>query len=60
MVIIGAGPAGLTAGIYTSREGLDTLVIEKGAPGGQAGVTQIIDNLPGFDEGISGDEFANR
>ena len=60
VVIIGAGPAGLTAGIYTSREGLDTLIIEKGAPGGQAGVTQIIDNFPGFDEGISGDEFAAR
>ncbi len=60
VVIIGAGPAGLTAGIYTSREGLDTLIIEKGAPGGQAGVTQIIDNFPGFDEGISGDEFADR
>jgi thioredoxin reductase (NADPH) len=60
VVIIGAGPAGLTAGIYTSREGLDTLIIEKGAPGGQAGVTQVIDNFPGFDEGIAGDEFANR
>lgn len=60
VVIIGGGPAGLTAGIYTSREGLDTLIIEKGAPGGQAGVTQIIDNFPGFDEGIAGDEFAER
>jgi thioredoxin reductase (NADPH) len=39
---------------------LDTLVIEKGAPGGQAGVTQIIENYPGFDEGITGDEFARR
>ena len=60
VVIIGGGPAGLTAGIYTSREGLDTLIIEKGAPGGQAGVTQVIDNFPGFDEGIAGDEFADR
>jgi thioredoxin reductase (NADPH) len=60
VVIVGAGPAGLTAGIYTSREGLDTLIIEKGAPGGQAGVTQVIDNFPGFDEGISGDEFSER
>ena len=60
VVIIGAGPAGLTAGIYTAREGLETLIIEKAAPGGQAGVTQVIDNFPGFDEGISGDEFANR
>ena len=60
VVIVGAGPAGLTAGMYTAREGLDTLIIEKGAPGGQAGVTQVIDNFPGFDRGISGDEFAQR
>ncbi len=60
VVIVGAGPAGLTAGMYTAREGLDTLIIEKGAPGGQAGVTKVIDNFPGFDEGISGDEFAER
>lgn len=60
VVIVGAGPAGLTAGMYTAREGLETLIIEKGAPGGQAGVTQVIDNFPGFDEGISGDEFAER
>lgn len=60
VVIIGAGPAGLTSAIYTAREGLDTLVIEKSSPGGQAGVTQIIENYPGFDQGISGEEFANR
>lgn len=60
VVIIGAGPAGLTAAIYAAREGLDTLVIEKGAPGGQAGITQIIENYPGFDEGIAGEEFARR
>lgn len=60
VIIVGAGPAGMTAAIYTAREGLDTLVIEKGAPGGQAGVTQIIDNYPGFDEGISGEEFSRR
>ncbi|MFO7943168.1 MAG: FAD-dependent oxidoreductase [Anaerolineales bacterium] len=60
VVIVGAGPAGLTAGMYAAREGLDTLIIEKGAPGGQAGVTQVIDNFPGFDKGISGDEFAER
>jgi len=60
VVIVGAGPTGLTAGMYTAREGLDTLIIEKGAPGGQAGVTKVIDNFPGFDEGISGDEFAER
>ncbi len=60
IVIVGAGAAGLTAAIYTAREGLDTLVIERGSPGGQAAVTQIIDNYPGFDEGISGEEFARR
>jgi len=60
VVIIGAGPAGLTAAIYTAREGLETLVIEKGAPGGQTGITQMIDNFPGFDKGITGEKFADR
>ncbi|GAB4557140.1 MAG: hypothetical protein Kow0047_01250 [Anaerolineae bacterium] len=60
VIIVGGGPAGLTAGLYLAREGLDTLVIERSAPGGQAGITQIIENFPGFDEGISGAEFARR
>jgi thioredoxin reductase (NADPH) len=60
VIIIGGGPAGLTAAIYTTREGLDTLVIEKSAVGGQIGVSQHLDNFPGFDEGISGEEFADR
>lgn len=60
VIIVGAGPTGLTAAIYTSREGLDTLVVERAVPGGQAGITQRIDNFPGFDEGISGEEFAAR
>jgi thioredoxin reductase (NADPH) len=60
VIIIGSGPAGLTAALYTSREGLDTLVIEKGALGGQVGGTQQMDNFPGFDEGIEGAEFASR
>ena len=54
MIIIGGGPAGYTAALYASRAGLDTLVIEKIAPGGQMGLTDIIDNYPGFDEGIDG------
>jgi thioredoxin reductase (NADPH) len=60
VIIIGAGPAGLTTAIYTAREGLDTLILEKGAAGGQVGNTQMLDNYPGFDEGIPGTEFARR
>jgi len=50
----------LTAALYLAREGLDILVIEKAGLGGQAGITQTLDNFPGFDEGISGAEFADR
>ncbi len=59
-IIIGGGPAGLTAALYLAREGMDTLVIEKAGLGGQAGITQTLDNFPGFDEGIAGAEFADR
>jgi thioredoxin reductase (NADPH) len=60
LIVVGGGPAGLTASIYAAREGLDTLVIEKSALGGNAGVTQRIDNYPGFPEGIGGAELADR
>lgn len=60
VIIIGGGPAGLTASLYLAREGLDVLVIEKAGLGGQAGITQILDNFPGFDEGITGAEFSDR
>ena len=54
VVIIGGGPAGYSAALYSSRAGLDTLVVEKMAPGGQMALTDIIDNYPGFNEGIDG------
>ena len=60
LVIIGGGPAGLTAGIYAAREGLNTLIIERSGIGGQAGITQEIENYPGFPEPISGAELADR
>ncbi|MBI2724086.1 MAG: FAD-dependent oxidoreductase [Chloroflexi bacterium] len=60
LIIVGSGPAGLTAALYAAREGIDTLVIERGGVGGQAGVTERLDNVPGFPEGITGAEFADR
>ncbi len=60
LIIIGGGPAGLTSAIYAAREGIDSLVIEKSALGGQAGVTERIDNYPGFPEGIGGAELVDR
>ena len=60
LVVVGSGPAGLTAALYAAREGLSVLVVERGGVGGQAGVTERLDNFPGFPEGVTGDEFANR
>jgi thioredoxin reductase (NADPH) len=60
LIIIGGGPAGLTASIYASREGIDTLLIERSGLGGQAGITVGLDNFPGFPEGITGQEFSER
>jgi thioredoxin reductase (NADPH) len=57
VVIIGGGPAGLTAGLYTSRARLDSLLIEKGLVGGQILNAEKVDNYPGFPEGISGLEL---
>ncbi|HKV84401.1 MAG TPA: FAD-dependent oxidoreductase [Ktedonobacterales bacterium] len=60
LIVVGSGPAGLTAALYAAREGIETLVIERGGIGGQAGVTERLDNFPGFPEGVSGAEFADR
>ena len=60
LIVIGSGPAGLTAALYAAREGIDTMVIERGGVGGQAGITERLDNFPGFPEGITGEEFADR
>jgi len=59
VVIIGAGPAGLTAGIYAARGGLKTLIVELAMPGGQAASTENIENYPGFPQGINGYELMN-
>ena len=58
VTIIGAGPAGLAAAVYAASEGLDTLVVERQAAGGQAGTTSLIRNYPGFPSGVSGNRLA--
>ncbi|MEQ8360195.1 MAG: FAD-dependent oxidoreductase [Cytophagales bacterium] len=60
VVIIGAGPGGLAAGVYGGSEGLKTLLIEKHAPGGQAGTSSRIENYLGFPKGLSGAELSRR
>jgi thioredoxin reductase (NADPH) len=59
-VIVGAGPSGLAAAVYGASEGLRTIVIEREAPGGQAGTSSRIENYLGFPSGVSGDELASR
>lgn len=59
VIVIGAGPAALTAAIYTTREDIDTLLFERGVIGGLAAVTDMIDNYPGFPEGVEGLKLAD-
>jgi thioredoxin reductase (NADPH) len=60
LAIIGGGPAGLAAAIYAAREGIDAVVVERSGLGGQAGVTERIDNYPGFPDGVGGADLAER
>jgi len=60
LVVVGAGPAGLAAGVYGASEGLRTLLVEREAPGGQAGQSSRIENYLGFPRGLSGHELARR
>ena len=60
LIVVGGGPAGLTAALYAAREGIDTLIIERSAVGGQAGVTERIENYPGFPDGVQGAHLADQ
>ncbi len=60
VVIVGGGPAGLTTAIYASRDGMKTLVLERETTGGLAATTELIENYPGFPEGINGMELMER
>jgi thioredoxin reductase (NADPH) len=60
VIVVGAGPSGLAAAVYGASEGLDVLVVESGAPGGQAGSSSRIENYLGFPAGITGDELTGR
>ena len=60
LVVVGGGPAGITAAIYAAREGISTLVVERSSLGGQAAITERLDNYPGFPDGVTGEEFRGR
>ena len=60
LIIAGGGPTALTTAIYAARDGFDVLVIERSGLGGQAGISERLDNYPGFPEGVTGAEFAER
>ncbi len=60
VVMIGAGPSALAASVYTTRENIDTILVEKGVIGGLAAITDMVDNYPGFSKGITGMELADE
>src|SRR5690242_13145195 len=60
VVVVGGGPAGLAAAVYGASEGLKTVMVEREAPGGQAGMSSRIENYLGFPEGLSGSSLADR
>ena len=60
VIMIGAGPAALAAAVYTTREDIDTLLFERGVPGGLAAITDMVDNYPGFPKGIEGLTLAQQ